>query len=170
MSIITPYNSPEKKKEQIKKMFNNISGKYDFLNYTLSLGMDQLWRKKAIKKLNNKPNNILDIATGTGDFAITAAKHTKASIIGIDISEGMLDVGMKKINKKKLNHRIKLQQADSEDLPFKKETFDAITVGFGVRNFENIDKGISEMHRVLKKNGSIAILEPSSPVKFPLKE
>tara|TARA_B100001758_G_scaffold247927_1_gene268638 strand:- start:14231 stop:14950 length:720 start_codon:yes stop_codon:yes gene_type:complete len=170
MKKITPYNNTDSKKEQITKMFNNIAESYDFLNHSLSLGMDNLWRNIAIKKLINNPATILDIATGTGDFAISAAKYTSAKITGIDISKGMLNVGNKKISNKKLNDRITLLQADSEELPFDNNSFDAITAGFGVRNFENLEKGLKEMHRVLSKNGIIVILEPSSPKYFPLKQ
>ena len=126
--------------------------------------------KIAIKKLNNNPNKILDIATGTADFAISAAKYTQAQITGIDISQGMLDVGIKKIEEKNLKNRIKLKNADSENIPFKENYFDSITVGFGVRNFENLALGLSEMHRVLNTNGMVAILEPSIPKYFPLKQ
>ena len=170
MTEVTPYNNTESKKEQITKMFNNIAESYDFLNHSLSFGLDNLWRKIAIKKLINKPAKILDIATGTGDFAIIAAKYTTAQITGIDISKGMLDVGNKKIYNKKLEDRITLQQADSEDLPFKDNSFEAMTAGFGVRNFENLQKGLKEMHRVLSNNGMVAILEPSTPKYFPLKQ
>ena len=170
MSKVTPYNNSKSKKEQITTMFDNIAESYDFLNHSLSLGMDNIWRKKAIKKLTNNPKNILDVATGTGDFAISAAKYTKAQITGIDISQRMLDVGIKKIAKKKINKRIKLQRADSEKLPFNNNSFDAITVGFGVRNFENLKKGLSEIYRVLKSNGMVAILEPSTPKYFPFKQ
>ena len=170
MTKVTPYNNSESKKKQVAKMFNNIAESYDFLNHSLSLGMDNIWRKIAIKKLVNNPNTILDIATGTGDFAISASKHTNAQISGIDISQGMLDVGIEKIKKKGLEDRIKLQLADSENLPFNDQTFDAITSGFGVRNFENLNKGLSEMHRVLENNGIVAILEPSTPQYFPLKQ
>ncbi|MDC0029419.1 class I SAM-dependent methyltransferase, partial [bacterium] len=135
---IKPYNSLESKKDQVKHMFNMIASKYDFLNHTLSLGMDYVWRKKAIKKILNNPKEILDIATGTGDFAISAAKHTQANITGIDISDQMIYVGNKKIQQKKLNNRIKLSIEDSENLPFLDNSYDAITAGFGVRNFENL--------------------------------
>jgi demethylmenaquinone methyltransferase/2-methoxy-6-polyprenyl-1,4-benzoquinol methylase len=170
MTKVTPYNNSESKKKQVTKMFDNIAESYDFLNHSLSLGMDNFWRKIAIKKLVNNPNTILDIATGTGDFAISASKHTNAKISGIDISQGMLDVGNEKIKKRGLEDRIKLQLADSESLPFNDQTFDAITAGFGVRNFENLNKGLSEMHRVLDNNGIVAILEPSTPKYFPLKQ
>ena len=170
MAKVTPYNTTEGKKKQVTKMFDNIAGSYDFLNHTLSLGMDNIWRKIAIKKLTNNPATILDIATGTGDFAISASKYTNATITGIDISQGMLNVGIDKIAKKELTDRIKLQLAESENLPFKDNSYDAITAGFGVRNFEDLNKGLSEMHRTLKKGGIVAILEPSEPNSFPLKQ
>ena len=167
---IKPYNSLESKKDQVKHMFNMIASKYDVLNHTLSLGMDYVWRKKAIKKILNNPKEILDIATGTADFAISAAKHTQANITGIDISDRMINVGNKKIQQKKLHNRIKLSIEDSENLPFHDNSYDAITAGFGVRNFENLEKGLSEIHRVVKKNGYVVILEPSTPKAFPLKQ
>ena len=170
MTKVTPYNNTEGKKKQVTKMFDNIAESYDFLNHTLSLGMDNIWRKIAIKKLSNNPTTILDIATGTGDFAISASKYTNATITGIDISQGMLDVGLNKIAKKELTTRIQLQLADSENLPFEDNSYDAITAGFGVRNFEDLNKGLSEMHRTLKKDGIVAILEPSEPTHFPLKQ
>lgn len=170
MPKVTPYNNSESKKEQVTKMFDNIAQNYDFLNHSLSLGMDNIWRKIAIKKLSNKPKKILDIATGTGDFAISAAKYTQAQITGIDISQGMLDVGIKKIAEKNLNSRIKFQNADSENMPFNDNYFDSITVGFGVRNFENLEIGLSEIYRVLDTKGIVAILEPSTPKYFPLKQ
>mgnify|MGYP001159414101 CR=1 FL=1 len=170
MNSIKPYKTNSGKKKQIIKMFNNIASSYDMLNHTLSLGMDNVWRRFAVKQLTNQPKEILDIATGTGDFAIIASRHTNAKITGIDISQKMLDVGIKKIKKHKLTNRIKLELADSEDLPFNDNSYDAITVGFGVRNFENLNKGISEMYRTLKKGGIITILEPSEPSTFPLKQ
>ena len=151
-------------------MFNNIAKNYDLLNHCLSFGMDFYWRKKAIQYLTNKPKNILDIATGTADFAISASKIKNVKIIGIDISEGMINVGKKKIIKKKLEKNINLQIADSENLPFEDNKFDAITAGFGVRNFEDLEKGLSEMNRVLNTNGIVVILEPSKPKYFPLKQ
>ena len=167
---IKPYNSLQSKKDQVKHMFNMIASKYDVLNHTLSLGMDYVWRKKAIKKILNNPKEILDIATGTADFAISAAKHTEANITGIDISDQMINVGNKKIQQKKLNNRIKLSIEDSENLPFHDNSYDAITAGFGVRNFENLEKGLSEIYRVVKKDGYVVILEPSTPKVFPLKQ
>lgn len=167
---VKPYKSNTGKKDQVKQMFNKIAKRYDLLNHTLSLGMDYVWRKKAIKKITNNPANILDIATGTADFAISAAKHTNANITGIDISDKMIDIGNNKISKKDLNDRIQLRLEDSENLSFKDSSFDAITAGFGVRNFENLEKGLSEIYRVTKKNGIVVILEPSTPKIFPLKQ
>lgn len=170
MSKVTPYNNSESKKKQITTMFDNIAESYDFLNHSLSFGLDNVWRKVAIKKLTNKPKTILDIATGTADFAISAAKYTTAQITGIDISQGMLDVGNKKISNKKLDNRIRLQQNDSENLPFKDNSFEGMTAGFGVRNFENLQRGLKEMHRVLSNDGIVVILEPATPKYFPLKQ
>ncbi|MBT7896401.1 MAG: bifunctional demethylmenaquinone methyltransferase/2-methoxy-6-polyprenyl-1,4-benzoquinol methylase UbiE [Flavobacteriales bacterium] len=168
--IVKPYKTDKGKKEQVKQMFNKIAKRYDLLNHTLSLGMDFVWRRKAIKKITNNPKKILDIATGTADFAISAAKYTDANITGIDISDRMINIGEKKINKKNLKNRIKLSIADSENLPFNKSSFDAITAGFGVRNFENLEKGLNEIFRVIKKDGFVVILEPSTPKIFPLKQ
>ena len=168
--IVKPYKTDKGKKEQVKQMFNKIAKRYDLLNHTLSLGMDFVWRRKAIKKITNNPKKILDIATGTADFAISAAKYTDANITGIDISERMINIGGKKIIKKHLKNRIKLSIADSENLPFNKSSFDAITAGFGVRNFENLEKGLNEIYRVTKKDGFVVILEPSTPKIFPLKQ
>ena len=170
MSKITPYNTGESKKKQVGKMFNNIAKNYDFLNHSLSFGLDFYWRKRAIKKLTNNPKKILDVATGTADFAISSSKIKGAKITGIDISEGMIEIGKSKIKKEGLEDVINLQIADSEDLPFDDFTFDAITAGFGVRNFENMEKGLYEMYRVLEKKGIVAILEPSKPKTFPLKQ
>jgi demethylmenaquinone methyltransferase/2-methoxy-6-polyprenyl-1,4-benzoquinol methylase len=168
--IVKPYKTDKGKKEQVKQMFNKIAKRYDLLNHTLSLGMDFVWRRKAIKKITNNPKEILDIATGTADFAISAAKYTDANITGIDISDRMINIGEKKIIKKDLKNRIKLSIADSENLPFDKSSFDAITAGFGVRNFENLEKGLNEIYRVTKKDGFVVILEPSTPEIFPLKQ
>ena len=168
--IVKPYKTDKGKKDQVKQMFNKIAKRYDLLNHTLSLGMDFVWRRKAIKKITNNPKEILDIATGTADFAISAAKYTDANITGIDISDRMINIGEKKIIKKDLKNRIKLSIADSENLPFDKSSFDAITAGFGVRNFENLEKGLNEIYRVTKKDGFVVILEPSTPEIFPLKQ
>ncbi len=170
MSKITPYNTTDSKKKQVEKMFDSIAKRYDLLNHSLSFGMDYYWRRKAIKYLTNNPKTILDVATGTADFAISAAKLKDVKITGIDISEGMVNIGKEKIKRKRLEGVIELQIADSENLPFTENSFDAITAGFGVRNFENLEKGLSEMYRVLSKNGIAAILEPSKPKSFPLKQ
>ena len=168
--IVKPYNNSQNKKNQVKQMFNKIASKYDFLNRFLTFGIDNIWRKIAVKKIKNNPKNVLDIATGTADLAIITAKYTKAEIIGLDISDQMLKVGKEKITNKNLDSRIKLINGDAENLSFNNETFDAITVGFGVRNYENLEKGLKEIYRVIKKGGYVAILEPSYPEKFPLKQ
>ena len=172
MAKVVPYsNSTESKKEQVSAMFNNIAAKYDKLNQALSLGIHRIWRKKTIALLREtQPKQILDVATGTADFAIEALKLSPDKITGIDISENMLAVGRKKIEEKKLSAKINLLLADSENLPFPDHSFDAITVGFGVRNFENLEKGLSEMNRVLKNNGTLAILEFSKPKAFGIKQ
>lgn len=145
-------------------MFDSISGKYDFLNHLLSLGIDRGWRKKVRKALALKnPQRILDVATGTADLAIELARLGDVSITGVDISRGMLDKGDLKLNKLKLNNQIVLQQADSENLPFSDNDFDAASVAFGVRNFENLEKGLGEISRVLKQGGVLAVLEFSKP-------
>ena len=169
---VTPYkNNSSSKKEQIAAMFNNIAYRYDFLNNLLSIGIHVIWRKKAIQLLKKSaPKNILDIATGTASFAIEAMKLNPDKITGVDISERMLNVGEKKIKNRKLDHKIKLMLADSENLPFPEDSFDAITVGFGVRNFENLLQGLKNMHRVLKPGGTVVILEFSKPKKFPIKQ
>ncbi len=152
-------------------MFNSISGHYDFLNHFLSLGIDIRWRKKAIGYLKPfKPKTILDVATGTGDFAIEAMALGPEKIIGVDISEGMLEVGKKKIKSLGLEGKISLQHGDSENLPFPDNSFDAVIVAFGVRNFENLDLGLKEMFRVIKTGGHLVVLEFSKPKNFPLKQ
>lgn len=171
MTVIPYKEKQTTKKEQVATMFNNISHKYDFLNHFLSLGIDILWRKKAVKMLApHQPKKILDIATGTADFAIEALKLNPDEIIGIDISEGMLNVGKEKIKKKGVDNIISLELGDSENLRFEAAYFDAYTVAFGVRNFENLEKGLTEMLRVLKPNGTGIILEFSKPRKFPVKQ
>lgn len=152
-------------------MFDNISHRYDFLNHFLSLGIDRGWRKKAIKLLApTHPKVLLDVATGTGDFAIQALSLKPEKIIGVDISAGMLDVGRKKMDKRKIAHVIEMIQADSENLPFEQNKFDAVTVAFGVRNFENLDKGLKEILRVMKPGALLAVLEFSRPRRFPFKQ
>lgn len=169
---VKPYgNSNKSKKEEVAEMFNNISGKYDFLNHFLSLGVDRIWRKKAVKIMKAAaPERILDIATGTGDFAIASLKLNPKEVIGIDISEGMLEKGRQKMKKRKIDHVISMRLGDSEALPFEDNYFDALTVGFGVRNFENLEKGLSEMLRVVRPEGVLVILEFSKPKKFPVKQ
>ena len=169
---VTPYeHSSDSKKQQIEQMFDNISPKYDFLNRSLSLGIDVWWRKKMMLELKGiSLNQVLDIATGTADVALATSKLKPNSIIGVDISEGMLSVGRIKVEKKGLSSLIKLQKADSENLPFSENQFDAITVAFGVRNFEHLSKGLDEMCRVLKPGGKLVILEFSRPRIFPVKQ
>ena len=169
---IIPYqNSDLSKKGQVEKMFNNISKEYDLLNRVISFGIDISWRKKIVKILKTKnPTNILDIATGTGDLAIELTKTNAKKIIGLDISKGMLEVGIKKIKNKKLEQTIEMVIGDSEDLKYNDNFFDAITVSFGVRNFESLNSGLSEILRVLKPNGTLVVLETSNPTKFPFKQ
>lgn len=168
---VVPYKQEKSgKKEQVAKMFDNISGRYDFLNHFLSLGIDKLWRKKAINLLRpHAPQMILDVATGTGDFAIEALKLKPEKVVGVDISEGMLEVGREKLKKKGI-HNVELRAGDSENLPFQENIFDAVIVAFGVRNFENLEKGLLEMLRVTKPGGRIVILEFSKPGVFPFKQ
>lgn len=169
---VTPYQNPEASKRiQVEEMFDNIAPSYDLLNRMLSLGIDVQWRKKSVKMLAPyKPKVVVDIATGTGDFAIAARKLNPDQIIGIDISSEMLRIGREKMKKRKLDSLIEMRQGDSEDLQLESNSVDAITVGFGVRNFENLPKGLGEMLRVLKPGGAVAILEPSFPTRFPLKQ
>lgn len=168
---VKPYNSGKSKKEEVAEMFNNISGKYDFLNHFLSLGIDHLWRKRAVKEMKSiQPKRILDIATGTGDFALASLKLNPEKVVGIDISSGMLEVGKDKMRKKKVDNIISMQLGDSENLQFDDNYFDALTVGFGVRNFEHLEKGLSEMLRVIRPGGKAIILEFSKPKKFPVKQ
>ena len=170
---ITPYKDSELgKKEQVAQMFDNISGNYDGMNRMISFGIDVKWRKKVValvKKSN--PINALDIATGTGDLAINIAKKTSVEkVIGLDISQGMLNVGKEKIAKEKLDDKIEMILGDSEKMPFDDNSFDAITVAFGVRNFEHLEKGLTEILRVLKPKGTFVILETSVPEKTPFKQ
>jgi len=170
---VTPYkNHQSSKKEQVATMFNNISKTYDFLNHFLSLGIDIIWRKKAIKELlKDQPQSILDVATGTGDFAFEALKILKPKkIIGVDISQGMLDIAEEKIIKRNQSAYFEVRLGDSEKLLFDNHTFDAVTVAYGVRNFENLEQGIADMLRVLKPGGKAVILEFSKPKTFPIKQ
>ena len=169
--IVKPYNTDKSKKEEVAQMFNNISARYDFLNHFLSLEIDPIWRRKAVNKLREiQPKRILDLATGTGDFAIALLKLNPSQIIGMDISSGMLDVGKNKMKAKHVSHIIDMQLGDSENMPFEDDYFDAITVGFGVRNYEHLEKGLTEMLRVTRSGGKIVILEFSKPKRFPIKQ
>lgn len=165
------YNG-ESKREQVEAMFDNIAPTYDRLNHTMSMGIDRHWRNKAINLLKPYcPQKILDVATGTGDFAILAAKKLKPqSLVGTDISEGMMEVGRKKVKTENLEDTITFQREDCTCLSFEDESFDAITVAFGIRNFEKLDKGLAEMFRVLRKGGHLVILELSTPECFPMKQ
>lgn len=169
---VLPYKEQQTgKKEQVATMFNNISSNYDFLNHFLSLGIDIQWRKKAIKELKAlQPKVILDVATGTGDFAVEALTLKPQKVIGIDISRGMLEVGRRKMKHKRVDDVVEMLDGDSENLPFPENKFDAVIVAFGVRNFENLEKGLSEMHRVLRPGGKVVILEFSKPRVFPFKQ
>ena len=169
---IKPYqNSDQSKKEQVAQMFDTISGEYDGLNKIISLGTDASWKKKILQMVQlQHPTNILDIATGTGDLAILFAETSAKEIIGLDISQGMLDIGKKKIEAKKLNTKIQMVLGDGENIPYPDNYFDVITVAYGVRNFENLEKGLSEILRVLKPNGTFIILETSVPTQFPFKQ
>ena len=151
-------------------MFDNISGKYDLLNRILSMGIDVRWRKKLLNQSKANPKTVLDIATGTGDLAIQIAKSTQAQITGFDLSAGMLEVVRKKEAKEKLDDRIEMIQGDAENMPFENNSFDVITVAFGVRNFENLKKGLDEIYRVLKPGGKFIILEFSQPESFHMKQ
>ena len=164
---VTPYKDSDlNKKQQVTKMFDTISKEYDGLNRVISFGIDIKWRNKVVDIVaKHQPKNILDIATGTGDLAISLAKTSATEIVGLDISSGMLEVGRKKISDKKLDGKIKMVVGDSENLPFEDNTFEAVTVAFGVRNFENLEKGLAEILRVLKPNGIFVILETSVPTK-----
>jgi demethylmenaquinone methyltransferase/2-methoxy-6-polyprenyl-1,4-benzoquinol methylase len=169
---VTPYkNSELSKKEQVSEMFDNVSHNYDFLNRMMTLGIDMKWRKKVVQIVKEKnPETILDIATGTGDFAIMLSKLNPKKIVGLDLSKGMLEIGIEKVKKKKLDNLIEMVLGDSENLPFEDNSFDAITVGFGVRNFEDLDKGLQEIHRVLKPNGIFVVLETSQPNNYLIKK
>ncbi len=171
--VVKPYKTSQlTKKKQVEEMFDNISSNYDFLNHFLSFGIDNIWRNKTIKIVSqNQPKLILDVATGTGDLAFAAQKKINPNkIIGLDISNGMLEVGRSKISKRNLKDKLEFIKGDSENLPFENDYFDSVMVSFGVRNFENLNKGLSEIFRVLKKGGQIVVLEFSKPKKFPIKQ
>lgn len=170
---VTPYkDSDRNKKEQVEQMFDTISGNYDGLNRVISLGIDQKWRKKVVKMIAEvHPNSILDIATGTGDLALQFAATIPAKqIVGLDLSEGMLSVARKKIEGNPISDKVSFIKGDSEQLPFEDNSFDAITVSFGIRNFETLEKGLAEILRVLKPKGKFVILETSVPTTFPWKQ
>ncbi|WP_159523148.1 bifunctional demethylmenaquinone methyltransferase/2-methoxy-6-polyprenyl-1,4-benzoquinol methylase UbiE [Sunxiuqinia indica] len=169
---VAPYqNSDKNKKQQVEQMFDNIAAKYDFLNHFLSLGIDRLWRKKAVKILREyHPKRVLDVATGTGDFAIATSKLDVDEIIGYDLSGEMIRVGEEKVKKLGLDSLIRFQKGDSESMPFEDDSIDAITVAFGVRNFETLQSGLDEFYRVLHHNGVAIILEFSKPKYFPFKQ
>lgn len=170
-TVVPDATSNLSKKAQVADMFNNIAGKYDFLNHFLSLGIDKGWRKKAIAEIQKvQPKKILDVATGTGDLAIAASKLKPQSIVGVDIADQMLEIGRKKIKEQQLASVITLQNGDSEALPFETNSFDAITCAYGVRNFEHLEAGLREMCRVMRPGGRVAILEFSHPKKFPIKQ
>jgi demethylmenaquinone methyltransferase / 2-methoxy-6-polyprenyl-1,4-benzoquinol methylase len=171
MTVLPYKEESASKKEQVAKMFDNISHNYDFLNHFLSMGIDKGWRRKAINILKPlQPKQILDVATGTGDFAIMALSINPEKITGVDISEGMLEMGRKKLQRRGLTDKITLMSGDSENLPFEENKFDAVTVAFGVRNFENLDKGLAEIFRVIKPGGMVVVLEFSRPRKFPFQQ
>lgn len=168
--IVPDTASTLSKKAQVAEMFNNIAGRYDFLNHFLSMGIDKGWRKKAIAEVAAiKPNAILDVATGTGDMAIAAAAMKPQKITGVDIADQMLEVGRKKIAEKQLGHIISLHTGDSEAMPFATGEFDAVMCAYGVRNFEHLEAGLTEMCRVLRPGGKVVILEFSHPTAFPVK-
>jgi demethylmenaquinone methyltransferase/2-methoxy-6-polyprenyl-1,4-benzoquinol methylase len=171
-SSVTPYQDHKlSKKEQVRNMFNHIAGRYDFMNRLLTMRIDVLWRRKAVRMVKPYPHDsILDIGTGTGDFAIEMARIlSPKKVIGIDIAEVMLEIGRKKIHAKGLDKIVEMQEADSEALPFADNSFDVTSSAFGVRNFEDLEKGLSEMLRVLKPGGTILILEASNPKNMPFK-
>lgn len=170
--VVTPYGRTDaSKKQQVAEMFNNIAHRYDFLNRSLSMGIDVLWRKKMIAQLKAmRPKVILDVATGTGDVALEAMSLKPERVVGVDISTGMLELGKQKIAKRGLSSTIQMVEGDSENLPFDDNTFDAVTVAFGVRNFENLNKGLKEINRVLRKDGKLVVLEFSQPKAFPVKQ
>lgn len=168
---VKPYSEEGSKTKQIATMFDNIAHRYDFLNRSLSMGVDIIWRKKAIAQLKPiAPKSILDVATGTGDFALEAMSLNPDKVTGVDISVGMLELGKEKIAKKNLSDKIEMVVGDSENLPFEDNTYDAATVAFGVRNFENLQKGLADINRVLRPGGKLVVLELSTPKAFPIKQ
>jgi len=170
--VAKPYKSEGSKREQVEAMFDSIAHRYDFLNHFLSLGIDKIWRRKIVRLAKELPSGaqILDVATGTADLAIALSMLRDVHIIGVDISAGMLAIGKRKVEDKKLDEIIQLQQADSEKLPFDDDSFHLATAAFGVRNFEHLETGLSEMYRVVKNGGRAIILEFSKPAVFPVKQ
>lgn len=168
---IIPYNGNGRKGEHVEQMFDNIAPTYDTLNHRLSWDIDKGWRQKAVNKLAAyHPQTMLDIATGTGDFAILSAQMLKpSSLIGADISEGMMEIGRQKVEEAELGNIITFQKEDCMNLSFPNETFDVVTAAFGIRNFENLDQGLKEMYRVLKTGGHLCIIELTEPVSFPMR-
>ena len=167
MEEITPYNSIQSKKNQVENMFDNIASKYDFLNRLLSLRIDVFWRKTLVEWLkNDKPKLVLDVATGTGDLAIVIHKVLGVRVIGLDLSQKMLNVGIEKIKALNLQNEISMLKGDAECLPFEDNQFDAVSVAFGVRNFENLEKGLEELKRVVKEKSNVYILEFSQVEGF----
>ena len=157
---VKPYNTDQSKKTEVEDMFDNIAPKYDLLNHVLSMKIDVLWRNTLVKWMNkDAPKLVLDVATGTGDLAIAVQKGTGAEVVGLDLSQQMLNVGIDKIKKINLDQKISMQKGDAENLPFEDNKFDAVSVAFGVRNFENLEKGLAELRRVVKENSSVYILE-----------
>lgn len=169
---IKPYNSTDEKGKVVEEMFDNIAPTYDTLNHRLSWNIDKSWRKKAIKQLSPfKPQTILDIATGTGDFAILSAKMLLPdTLIGADISEGMMEIGRQKVRNEGLEGIISFQKEDCLNLTFPSDTFEAVTAAFGIRNFQDLERGLVEMYRVLKKGGHLCIIELTTPISFPMKQ
>ena len=164
---VKPYNTDQSKKTEVEDMFDNIAPKYDLLNHVLSMKIDVLWRNTLVKWMNNDaPKLVLDVATGTGDLAIAVQKGTGADVVGLDLSQQMLNVGIDKIKKINLDQKISMQKGDAENLPFEDNKFDAVSVAFGVRNFENLEKGLAELRRVVKENSSVYILEFSKVEGF----
>lgn len=169
--MVNPYNNNTGKKNEVRAMFNSIARSYDFLNHFLSLGIDIGWRKRVIRELKKyQPKHILDLATGTGDLGIMAVKKIPAKVTGVDLSPEMVAVGIEKIEKQNISNLISLEVGDAENINYPVETFDAAMVAFGVRNFENLEKGLLEINRVLKKNQPLLVLEFSKPTTFPVKQ
>ncbi|ROI07589.1 bifunctional demethylmenaquinone methyltransferase/2-methoxy-6-polyprenyl-1,4-benzoquinol methylase UbiE [Kaistella haifensis] len=167
LSQVKPYNTEAGKKSEVEDMFDNIAPKYDLLNHVLSMKVDVLWRNTLVKWMQkDQPKEVLDVATGTGDLAIAVQKGTSAKVVGLDLSQQMLNVGIEKIKKLNLDQQISMQKGDAENLPFDSNKFDAVSVAFGVRNFENLEKGLAELRRVVKEEKSVYILEFSKVEGF----